>query len=45
MHSIHGMIVVKIQVFQLATAENEVELRELINERAAARTDRANKKT
>ena len=33
----HGMIVVKIPVIQLATAEHEVELRELINERAAAR--------
>ena len=39
-----GMIVVEIPVIQLATAEHEVELRELINERAAARTDRANKK-
>ena len=38
------MIVVKIPVIQLATAEHEVELRELINERAAARTDRASKK-
>ena len=40
----HGMIVVKIPAIQLATAEHEVELRELINEKAAARTDRANKK-
>ena len=31
----HGMIVVKIPVIQLATAKHEVELRELINERAA----------
>ena len=38
------MIVVKIPVIQLATAEHEVELRKLINERATARTDRANKK-
>ena len=38
------MIVVKIPVIQLATAEHEVELRELINNRAAARNDRANKK-
>ena len=40
----HGMTVVKISVIQLATEEYEVELRELVNERAAARTDRANKK-
>ena len=40
----HGMTVVKITVIQLATAEHEVELRELINNRAAARNDRANKK-
>ena len=40
----HGMIVVKIPVIQLATAEHEVELRELRNNRAAARNDRANKK-
>ena len=38
------MIVVKIPVIQLATAEHEVELREPINERAAARTDRTNNK-
>ena len=38
------MIVIKILVIQLATAEHEVELRELLNERAAARIDRANKK-
>ena len=40
----HGMTVAKIPAIQLATAEHEVELRELINEKAAARTDRANKK-
>ena len=39
-----GVTVVKIPVIQLATAEHEVELRELINKRAAARNDRANKK-
>ena len=33
-----------IPVIELATAEHEVELRELINKRAAARNDRANKK-
>ena len=33
------MTVVKIPVIQLATAEHEVELKELRNERAAARTD------
>ena len=36
------MTVVKIPVIELATAEHEVELRELINKRA--RNDRANKK-
>ena len=38
------MTVVKSPVIQLATAEHEVELKELRNERAAARTDVANKK-
>ena len=33
------MTVVKSPVIQLATAEHEVELKELRNERAAARTD------
>ena len=33
------MTVVKIPVIQLATAEHEVELKELRNERAAAQTD------
>ena len=40
----HGISVVKVPVIQLATAEHEVELKELRNERAAARTDVANKK-
>ena len=40
----HGMTVVKSPVIQLATAEHEVELKELRNERAAARTAVANKK-
>ena len=35
----HGMTVVKSPVIQLATAEHEVELKELRNERAAAQTD------
>ena len=35
----HGMIVVKSPVIQLATAEHVVQLKELRNERAAARTD------
>ena len=39
----HGMTVVKSPVIQLATAEHEVELKKLRNERAAARTDVANK--
>ena len=39
----HGMTVVKSPVIQLATAEHEVELKELRNERAAAQTDVANK--
>ena len=39
----HGMTVVKSPVIQLATAEHEVELKKLTNERAAARTDVANK--
>ena len=38
------MTVVKIPVIQLATAEHEVQLKELRNETAAARTDVANKK-
>ena len=38
------MTVVKSPVIQLATAEHEVELKELRNERAAARTDIANEK-
>ena len=38
------MTVVKSLVTQLATAEQEVELKKLRNERAAARTDVANKK-
>ena len=40
----HRMTVVKSPVIQLATAEHEVELKELRNERAAARTNVANKK-
>ena len=40
----HEMTVFKVPVIQLATAEHEVELRELINERATARTDTANNK-
>ena len=40
----HGMTVVKSPVIQLATAEHEIELKELRNERAAARTAVANKK-
>ena len=35
----HGITVVKSSVIQLATAEHVVELKELINERTAARTD------
>ena len=34
----------EIQVIQVAAAEHEVELKELRNERVAARTDVANKK-
>ena len=35
----HGMTVVKSPVIQLATAEHVVQLKELRNERATARTD------
>ena len=39
----HGMTVVKSTAIQLATAEHEVELNELRNERATARTDATRK--
>ena len=40
----HGMRIVQSPAIQLATAEHEVELKELRNERAASRTDAVNKK-